>query len=196
MPVGDQCVGELGPLLVGAGAPVDAVRLGHRRDLGDEVEDALVSGRAARLLGGGSACVSAVMPAVSFSRIAVAALSPPVRRLRRRATRSVLDGVSVESLLRSAGVVAARRWCRGRIPVSGVLTYWIDQGPVAAVTPLDVPALGVLMHPLDGGMCGPRRRRRDAPSRAHEPISEAPGGSAILVRSSSRLPRGLDSLRP
>ena len=30
--------------------------------------------------------------------------------------------------------------------MSGVLTYWIDQGPVAPVTGLDVPAPGVLMH--------------------------------------------------
>ena len=49
---GDQRVGELGPLLVGAGAPVDAVGLGHRGDLVDEVEDALVGGRVAGGRGG------------------------------------------------------------------------------------------------------------------------------------------------
>ena len=48
VPVGDEGVGELGPLLVGAGAPVDAVRGGQRGDLVDEVEDALVGGRAVR----------------------------------------------------------------------------------------------------------------------------------------------------
>ena len=49
---GDQGVGQLGPLLVGAGAPVDPVRLGQRGDLVDEVEDALVGGRSARVGGG------------------------------------------------------------------------------------------------------------------------------------------------
>ena len=38
----DQGVGQLGPLLVGAGAPVHAVRLGELGDLGDPGEDALV----------------------------------------------------------------------------------------------------------------------------------------------------------
>ncbi len=40
----DEGLGELGPLLVGAGDPVDAVGLGHLGDLVDEVEDALVTG--------------------------------------------------------------------------------------------------------------------------------------------------------
>ena len=43
---GDQGVGQLDPLLVGAGAPVDAVRGGELGDLGDEGEDALVGGGA------------------------------------------------------------------------------------------------------------------------------------------------------
>ena len=48
---GDQGVGELDPLLVGAGAPVDPVRGGQRCYLVDEGQDAFVRGR--RVLGGG-----------------------------------------------------------------------------------------------------------------------------------------------
>ena len=54
----DECVGELGPLLVGAGAPVDAVGRGQRGDLVDEGEDALVGRR--RAVGGGGGLVRRV----------------------------------------------------------------------------------------------------------------------------------------
>src|SRR4051812_19536852 len=57
-------------------------------------------------------------------------------------------------------VAIGRRRCRPTVartlPVSGVLTYWIDQGPVAGVTSLDVPRKGVLTH---------QRRRRRPPAR-------------------------------
>ena len=75
-----QRLGELGPLLVGAGAPVDPVGLGQLGDLVDEVDDALVGGGVGDggLRVGGHAC--------SLSRFAV----PPAggalagRRAHRR----------------------------------------------------------------------------------------------------------------
>ena len=48
--------GELLPLLVGAGAPVDVVGLGELGDLGDPGQDSLVGRRCRRVGGGGHAC--------------------------------------------------------------------------------------------------------------------------------------------
>ena len=108
VPVDDQRVGELGPLLVGAGAPVDAVRLGHRRDLVDEVEDALV-GRGGLLVGG---CLrvgghALVFPLAHTRRSPVAG-RPAGRRLRPPSVSAVLSWSSSGS----RGVVVAT-WSSG-----------------------------------------------------------------------------------
>ena len=100
----DEGVGELGPLLVGPGAPVDAVGRGQRGDLGDEVEDALVGRRGGRAV--------AEVGRVSMSAVMCGAV-PLVRRGRPRwsAVRDhvgpLVGGVNVK-LSRSAGVVVAR----------------------------------------------------------------------------------------
>src|SRR4051795_9829442 len=60
-------------------------------------------------------------------------------------------------------VAIGRRRCRPTVartlPVSGVLTYWIDQGPVARVTPLDVPAR-VLLNPHGSSVVRGKVRHR------------------------------------
>src|SRR4029079_4000557 len=74
-------------------------------------------------------------------------------------------------------VAIGRRRCRPTVertlPVSGVLTYWIDQGSVVRGTPRP-------QHPRDASRGRPRNLRDTDSVRC--------GGSAILVQSSSGLP--------
>ena len=118
----DERLGQLGPLLVGAGAPVDAVRRGHRGDLVDEVEDALVGRRAARrrggsVLGGGHAWV------LSRIRGTVGSLG----------SRGVVVGTRSPSRRRALGVPGPRD--QARLPARKAGAYWNDQRAMSQITP-------------------------------------------------------------
>ena len=137
----DQGVGQLGPLLVGAGAPVDAVGLRHRGDLVDEVEDALVGGRVARTLVAGIACLRVSGHVWSLSRI---------RGVGRRSGEPAaerVDGVSWSRVCGSLGIVAgdfcvvretSDRTARPRDPLrlspAVEASYWIVHSGVSQVT--------------------------------------------------------------
>ena len=116
----DQRVGQLGPLLVGAGAPVDPVGLGELGDLVDEarmpwwvVGPAVV---AERLLG--DACRrSCAVPSRDI------AFTVARRRCRRLISLRPLRG-------------SRRTSDPARLPAPELSTYWIDQASVARVTSL------------------------------------------------------------
>ena len=134
----DQRPGQLRPLLVGPGAPVDPVGPGHGGDLVDEVEDALVGRGCWIALGGARAvvsAVSAVMRSASLSRIRggrlVATSAPPaVERV---------DGGVVELWWIARRRCRRLMWCRDvrdlapRAPAMALrllglvgATYWND----------------------------------------------------------------------
>src|SRR6478672_8437667 len=103
---------------------------------------------------------------------------PPCLAGPRRATGPSFDGVNVK--LSWLGRRRCRPTVERTLPVSGVLTYWIDQGSVARVT--------LRSQPVPDASQGRPRTVRDTDSARY-------GGSAILVQSSSGLPPG-GGMRP
>ncbi len=94
---GEQRVGQLGPLLVGAGAPVDPVGLGQLSDLVDPGEDPRVGGRCLGV--GGHAWI---FPSRAF------AVASPRRRRRFRPSSASTD---VSWSVRGVARLRCRRTC-------------------------------------------------------------------------------------
>ena len=189
----DQRVGELGPLLVGAGAPPDVAGLGELRDLVDPAEDPLVRGRrCSQVLGG-------LGSHATF----------PLERSRRRRERvaapagTSVTAVSCELSDGLRGGVAGQGWGKGTPNSTGFPSRdgaprdWIDQ-PAVDVTSLTILAawarpqrspdlhVSACDRPGDAGsedhLAGARDLPDDLRRATAEPISERVPRRAKVLR--------------